>query len=200
MTKKTAVTSIPIHDIISRRWSPRAFDANRHVNSGQITSLLEAARWAPSCFGDEPWRFVVCNRSASEVAWQQALECLAPKNQEWAVNAPVLMLACADSVFRQNGKTNRWAQYDTGGAAISLCIQAVDLGLAAHQMGGFDPDAARIAFNIPEQFTPMAMIAVGHQASANTLGEDFKAAELAERSRRPLSDNCFDGVWDKPVT
>ena len=76
-------------------------------------------------------------------------------------------------------------------------MQAVDLGLAAHQMGGFDPDAARSAFNIPEQFTPMAMIAVGHQADANILNEDFKAAELAERNRRPLSENFFDGEWNK---
>ncbi len=200
MTTKAATTSIPIHDIIARRWSPRAFDAERSVSSGQITSLLEAARWAPSCFGDEPWRFVICNKSTNETAWQQALECLAPKNQEWAVNAPVLILACTDSLFRQNGKPNRWAQYDTGAAAISLCMQAVDLGLAAHQMGGFDPDAARSAFNIPEQFTPMAMIAVGHQADANILDEDFKAAELVERKRWPLPENCFDGEWNKSVT
>ncbi|MDX8411733.1 MAG: nitroreductase family protein [Mariprofundaceae bacterium] len=197
---KTAHTQAPIHDIIANRWSPRAFDAKRPVAREKLTALLEAARWAPSCFGDEPWRYIVCDKSADEAAWNKLLNCLAPKNQEWAKNAPVLMLACADTVFRQNGKPNRWAHYDTGAASISLCLQAQADGLAVHQMGGFDPDVARQSFGIPIRFTAMAAIAVGYQVEADILDEGFKAAELAERRRQPLGECFFAGKWDSPIT
>ena len=79
--QKPAITQVPIADLIAKRWSPRAFDANKPVSNEQIIVLLEAARWAPSCFGDEPWRFLVWNKNADAEAWQQAFDCLAPSNQ-----------------------------------------------------------------------------------------------------------------------
>ena len=185
-----------IHALIAQRWSPRAFDASRLVDDASLTSLLEAARWAPSCFGDEPWRILVGNRFENEAAWQLMLSILAEKNQLWAKHAPVLLLVCADTQFRQNGKPNRWAQYDTGAAAVSLCLQAVACGLSAHQMGGFDVEKARQFFGVPEQFTPMSVIAVGHQADAETLDEDFRQIEEAPRKRRePESLFYTGGHW-----
>ncbi|MEQ1600004.1 MAG: nitroreductase family protein, partial [Methylotenera sp.] len=89
--------------------------------------------------------------------------------------------------------------YDTGAAAENLCLQAAHLGLMAHQMGGFNADKAHEKFNIPAQFTPMAMISVGYQGDANDLPDDLKARELAERKRKPLGALFFDGVWDKPI-
>jgi len=189
-----------IHTVISERWSPRAFDADKPVEQEKLLSVLEAARWAPSCFGDEPWRFVVTNRFEDEAAWQQILALLAPKNQEWAQHAPVLMLACADSEFRHNAKSNRWAQYDTGQASVSLCLQATALGLVTHQMGGFDADKAREVLKIPEQFTPMAAIALGYQGDASVLDEGFQAIEVAARKRQPMSENFFLGHWGKGIS
>jgi nitroreductase len=197
--QKPAITQVPIVDLIANRWSPRAFDASKPVSHEQILALLEAARWAPSCFGDQPWRFIVWDKNADATAWQQAFDCVVPNNQTWVKAAPVLMLVCADTLFGHNQSPNRWAQYDTGAAAENLCLQASSMGLAVHQMGGFNSDLAREKFNIPAQYTPMAMLAVGYEGDANNLPDELKARELAERKRRPISELFFSETWEKPV-
>ena len=197
--QKTASTSVPINEIIANRWSPRAFDASKPVSQAQIIALLEAARWAPSCFGDEPWRFIVWDKNTDAVSWQLAFDCLASSNQTWVKNVPVLMLICADSLFGHNQKENRWGQYDTGAAAENLCLQASSMGLMAHQMGGFNVDAVRKAFKIPAQITPMAMLAVGYEGDANDLPDEQKTRELAARKRKPLGELFFTNTWGKPV-
>jgi nitroreductase len=197
--KNPAVTQVPINEVIANRWSGRAFDATKAVTKEQILSLCEAARWAPSCFGDEPWRFMVWDKNSNADAWQKAFDCLVPGNQDWVKNAPVLLLVCADTLFGHNQKPNRWAQYDTGAAAENLCLQAADLGLMAHQMGGFNVDATREAFAIPAQFTLMAMVAVGYAGDANQLSDELKARELAARKRKPLADLFFDSAWNQSI-
>jgi len=196
---KPAITQVSIDETIANRWSGRAYDSNQVVSQAQIIALLEAARWAPSCFGDQPWRFIVWNKNIDTNAWQQALDCLAPSNQTWAKDAPLLMLVCADTLFNHNQQVNRWAQYDTGAAAENLCLQASSMGLMAHQMGGFNADLAREKFNIPAQFTLMAMISVGYQAVIASLDGDALTRETATRSRRALSDLFFAGCWDKSI-
>jgi nitroreductase len=196
---KLASTAVPIHDLLARRWSPRAFDAARPVSDAQMTALVEAARWAPSCFGDEPWRYLIWNRSRDEASWRAAFDCLAESNQAWAINAPVLMLSCAGSKFRHNGNPNRFGQHDTGAASMALVLEAVALGLAAHQMGGFDAAKARAAFAIPEEYTPMAMIAIGYQAEPHVLAGDQFVKEQAVRSRQPIREHFFEGQWGKPI-
>ena len=197
--QKPAITSVAIQETIANRWSPRAFDASKSVSQEQIIALLEAARWAPSCFGDEPWRFIVWNKGTNERAWQQAFDCLAPSNQTWVKAAPVLMLVCANTLFGHNQTPNRWGQYDTGAAAENLCLQASSMGLMVHQMGGFNADKARESFAIPDQYTPMAMLAVGYEGDANNLPDELKTRELAERKRKPLGELFFDSAWGKPV-
>ena len=197
--QKPAITQVPIAEIIANRWSPRAFDANKAVSHAQIIALLEAARWAPSCFGDQPWRFLVWNKNADAKAWQQAFDCLATSNQTWVQAAPILILSCADTLFGHNQQPNRWAQHDTGAAAENLCLQASSMGLAAHQMGGFNADLAREKFSIPAQYTPMAMLAVGYAGDANQLPEELKQRELAERKRKALGELFFSETWGKPV-
>jgi nitroreductase len=196
---KPAITQTPIHDIIANRWSPRAYDASKPVTQTQITALLEAARWAPSCFGDQPWRFIVWDKNTDANAWQQAFDCIVPSNQTWAKNAPLLVLICADTLFSHNQTPNKWAQYDTGAAAVSLCLQATSMGLVTHQMGGFNGDKARETFAIPAQYTPISMLAVGYEGDANQLPDDLKARELAERTRKPLGELFFHGTWAKPI-
>ena len=195
MQHKPAITRVKIHDLMQSRWSPRAIDPDKDISPEDLTALLEAARWAPSCFNDQPWRFIVCVKSKDEPSWKNALANLAEKNQLWAKNAPVLMLAVAMENFNHNGKPNRWAMYDTGAASVSLCFQATALGLVVHQMGGFDAEKARALFKLPAGCTPMSMIAVGYQADIDVLDEDFKAAELAERIRAPLDQRFYLGQW-----
>jgi len=200
MQKNPALTDSPLHDLIASRWSPRAFDKARAVTREQLTALLEAARWAPSCFGDEPWRFLVWDRSHDSAAWEQAFNCLAEANQKWVRNAPVLLCACADSLFGHNATPNRWAQYDTGAASENLVLQALALGLAAHQMGGFDAQKIRTTFSVPEAYMPMAMIAVGYQAEASVLEDPVQEErEVAARTRKPLGERFFEGSWGQGV-
>jgi len=197
--KKPAITQVAIQETIANRWSGRAYDANKKVTHAQIIALLEAARWAPSCFGDQPWRFVVWDKNADEKSWQQAFDCLVPGNQTWVKDAPVLILTCANTLFDHNQQPNRWAQYDTGAAAENLCLQAEHLGLMAHQMGGFNADLTRDKFNIPVEFTLMAMLSVGYAADIATVEGEALSREMAERKRKPLTEIFFDGSWGKPI-
>ena len=199
MFKKKIDTQEKVDELIANRWSGRAYDAYRPVTQQNILSLLEAARWAPSCFGDEPWRYIVCDKSTNEAAWDKAFSCLAEGNQSWAVNAPVLILALANTVFSHNDKDNRWAQYDTGAASMSLCIQATSLGLMVHQMGGFNAEKAAEVFSIPEQYTSMAMMTVGYQLTEDKITVELMERESSERHRNPLAEQFFDGEWGKPI-
>jgi nitroreductase len=197
--QKPALTQVEINSIIAARWSPRAYDANKPVTQAQIIALLEAARWAPSCFGDQPWRFIVWDKNTDAATWQQAFDCIVPNNQVWVKDAPVLILACADTLFSHNQTPNRWAQYDTGAAVENLCLQATSMGLVVHQMGGFNSDKTRQAFSIPEQYVPMAMLTVGYEGDANNLPEELKQRELAPRKRNELGALFFSQAWGKPV-
>lgn len=194
--EKKAVTDHPVHDLIARRWSPRAVDPSRPVEPEQVRSLLEAARWAPSCFNEQPWRYLVFDGS-DEPARERARACLAEGNA-WARQAPLLLLSVARETFTRNDKPNRHAQHDVGLATENLVLQATALGLATHQMAGYDADRARREFRIPEGYTPMAMIAVGHPGSAAELPEPLREREAAPRERRALEEIAFDGGWERP--
>lgn len=183
------------HKMFAQRWSPRAFDGQRDVSPEDVATCLEAARWAPSCFGAEPWRFVVCQKSGNAQAWAEMLGCLAPKNQMWANNAPVLMLICADTLFAHNGQANRWATYDAGQAAVSFCLQATALGLVTHQMGGFDSEQISKRFAVPESWLPMAVIALGYQGDVAVLAEEFQSGEINARQRKEHQDIVFFGSF-----
>lgn len=197
---KPAPTQYEITPVIANRWSGRAIDPDTPVAREHLLQMLEAARWAPSCYGAEPWRFLVWDRNRNPQGWERACECLAQGNQAWARNAPVLMVAVADSRFAHNDKPNRWGEYDTGAASVSLHIQGVELGLVVHQMGGFSKDQLAEAFDIPERYTPMAMIAVGHPGDPGSLSDDQRKNELGERRRRPLGEIAFEGSWENPLT
>ncbi len=199
MQDRRAITSVTINELAARRWSPRAFDAQRGVTPAQVTALIEAARWSPSCFGAEPWRFLVWNRAADPAGWRQAFDCLSDNNRKWVKNVPLLFLACAGATFEHNGQPNRWSHYDTGMAALSLALEAVAQGLVAHQMGGFDIAKTRAAFAIPDDFMPMAMIAVGYQAAPETIeDEETRQKELKPRGRKAVAERFYGGSWGRP--
>jgi nitroreductase len=199
MLEKPASTGRPIHDLFVRRWSTRAFDIKRPVTREQLQSLIEAGRWAPSCNGDEPWRYLIWDRGRDPEGFQKAFDCLSENNKKWVKNVPLLMLSCAGSIFGATGKPNRWGQHDTGAASVCMALQAVVIGLAVHQMGGFDAEKARAAFGIPAEYTPMAMIAIGYQAEPDVLDEETRKKELTPRARKALAEKFFEGGWGKGV-
>ena len=200
MFEKEIDTSTPIHRLLEKRWSGRAYDPDKIVDQNILQSLFEAARWAPSCYGDEPWRYIVCNKLTNMSAWQQAYDCLSEGNQTWAKDAQILILGVADTILSKTGKPNRWGEFDTGSATMSLCVQATEHNLMVHQMGGYDPDKARKIFNIPNQFTPMSMIAIGYQLPLDQMSGEQKERELTPRQRSPITEKFFDGEWSSPIT
>jgi len=196
MAQQRMNVQAPIERLFAERWSTRAFDPDKPVEREHLSSCLEAARWAPSCFGEEPWHFVVANRFEDESVWQQTLNCLAPKNQIWAKNAPLLIIAAAHPVFSKNGNANRWAEYDTGQAVICLCLQAETLGLVSHQMGGFDPEAIKAELRIPESLHIMSVAALGYAGDIGMLDDDFQSVETAPRTRKSLAEIVHNGRWN----
>lgn len=192
--EKLAVTDNPINELAARRWSPRAFD-EKAVEPQKIASLLEAARWAPSSFNEQPWRYLVFDGSDPD-ALERARGCLVPFNA-WAKKAPVLMLSVAGEIFTHNGTPNRHAQHDVGLATANMVLEAVNQGLAVHQMAGFDAARARREFGIPDKWTPMAMIAIGYPytGSLDALPAALRSMELQKRERKPVPEIAFSGKW-----
>jgi len=177
LMKKPAITEQPIHSILSDRWSSRAYDPDQLVSQESFLSLMEAARWSPSCMGDQPWQFITFHKKDA-TSWTQALNCLSVGNQNWAMDASILILACARQSFSNNEKPNRWNQYDTGAACENICLQATSLGLVAHQMGGFDVEKSRQLFQIPGQYDLMSFIAIGYPLAVEKI-----SAEALKRKR-----------------
>lgn len=197
MIKKPIDLSQPIHPLLADRYSGVSFDPGRDIDPATLRALAEAARWSPSCFGDEPWRFLFCSRREDAGAWQQAFDCLAPGNQTWCSSAPVLVLICCDTLFKHNGSPNPFGPYDTGAAAMSLCVEASAHGLMTHQMGGYSAERARELFGIPERFKTLAMMAIGYQLPEARLPEALRERELKPRKRHPLADQFYLGGWGK---
>lgn len=196
MFPKDAITETPIHAALAHRWSGRAFDPNRSVESETLLKLFEAARWSPSASNVQPWRLMVWDRNEDFQLWSRAFECLTGFNRTWACHAPLLMLAAAEKVSSE-GKPNRWATYDCGAAMMSLSVQATALGLMVHQMGGFDQGALTQAFDLPSSFEAISILAIGYQLPEGLIPKDLREREFAERSRKPLESLIFKGSWDR---
>jgi nitroreductase len=191
--KKTAPVDHPVHALLRDRWSPRAF-ANRLISEQALYTLLEAARWAPSCFNEQPWDFIVAKKD-DPGGFSKMLECLVERNQAWAKEASVLIIAVAKINFDHNGAPNRHAFYDTGQAVAGLTVQATALGIQVHQMAGFSPDQARKVYAIPSGHEALTAIALGYPGDPQTLPGPLRKAELADRVRRPLGEFVFSGRW-----
>lgn len=195
--KKPADTKLPIHDLIRERWSPRAFDG-RPLGRGELALLFEAARWAASCFNEQPWRFLVASRDDAE-GFERLLATLGEGNRRWAERAGALAIGLAKTTFSRNDKPNRHAAYDLGQAVATLVLQAQALGLAVHQMAGFDSQKVIEAAGVPEGYLPVVAIALGQPAEPATLPDDLRERELAPRGRKPLSEVLFTSRFDEPL-
>ena len=195
MIDKSAQTQYPIEDSLRQRWSPLAF-SERMVESEKLHSVLEAAGWSASSYNEQPWSCIVATKE-NETEFERLLGILAEGNQEWARNAPVLMLSVAKLYFERSGKENRHAFHDVGAAAATLAIQAAALGLFIHQMAGFDVPKAKEVYSIPEGNEPVAAIALGYIGDPQTLSEKLQQRELNPRTRKPLEEFVFFGSWNQ---
>jgi len=193
---KRAETSVPVHDLIARRWSPRAFDVDTKVSEDTLRSLLEAARWAPSFGNTQPARFLVGRRP--DDSFDRILATLTESNRAWAHRASLLLIGVA--VTRNEKGEVPYAEYGLGLAGENLVLQAVAEGLAAHQMAGFDADAVRREFGLPDEVRPVIAIAVGGRADPDVLGDGRRVErERSPRRRISLADFAFDGDWGHPA-
>ncbi|HVC48256.1 MAG TPA: nitroreductase family protein [Terracidiphilus sp.] len=181
---------------IRERWSPRSF-TERAVSTAQLAALFEAARWAPSSSNEQPWRYILgLNGSATH---EKIAETLVGFNRHWALKAPLLVLGTARTLGGKRNAPNAYAMYDLGAATALLVVEAQALGLATHQMGGFDHDAVRKALEIPEEYAIGSVIALGYQAEPAELpNETLIARETEPRSRKPLNEIVYS-AWDVPA-
>ena len=194
---KKAVTDYPIHDHLAHRWSPRAF-ADRPVSTELLGSLFEAARWAASCYNEQPWRFIVARREQQD-EYKTLMSCLMQGNQGWAMSTPVLGLGVAKRTFSLNGKPNRFFHHDLGLATAGLMAQATAHGLHVHAMGGIHPERAVEIYNVPDDFDVLTGFAIGYLGDPGTLKKDMRASEMEARTRKPLEETVFSSSWETPA-
>ena len=171
--------------VLAHRWSPRAFKQTP-VPAHDLKIILEAARWAASSGNSQPWRFLVGVQGSE--THDKIFKTLVGRNQAWADKPSVLILGFAEA-RNSKGDPDAYALYDLGQAAVSLILQATALGLATHSMAGFDHDAARKAFNLGDEYTLGAVIAIGYQDDPSAIAnEQLLQREIAPRERKPLSE------------
>jgi nitroreductase len=168
---------------IKERWSPRAFSSDE-ISHEDIMGILEAARYAPSCFNEQPWRFIVAE---DKEGLQKMNEILFDGNKVWASKAPVLILILSKNSFAHNGKDNYWHMFDAGTAWGYLSLEAQRRGLITHAMGGFSKDKAREVYNISDDYSIITVIAVGKYGNKDDLPDNIKAMEKPA-TRKPVED------------
>lgn len=184
------VSEADIDEMFTDRWSPRGFDPQPLARNA-VAQLFEAARWAPSCFNEQPWRFYFATSDADREAY---LSALVPRNQLWAKQAPLLIFVLARRTFGQSGRDNRHAPFDAGAAWLSLALQARKMGLYAHAMAGFNQRRAYAILGVSEtEYHIMAAVAVGRKGSADHLPQEMQVIEKPN-ARRPLSEIIVEGI------
>lgn len=183
---KVADTNYPIHKLLRKRWSPRSF-SNKSVDPELVNQIFEAARWAPSSYNEQPWRFIVARREEEE-AFEKISQVMNDFNRDWAIEAAVLALGLTKTSFSMNERPNPHAGHDLGQAIAHLTFEATRHDLYVHQMAGILPDKARELYDIPDNVKPMTMFAIGYKGEPEALGEKLEKQEKSPRSRKPLDD------------
>jgi len=188
LISKIANTDFPIHNLIARRWSARAF-STKTVEKSKLLSILEAARWAPSSRNEQPWRYIVFTDENPE-KMNTARSVLLEINN-YAKRAPILICAITKKYYSDNGIYNKLHFHDLGAANENMFLESFNQGLIMHEMGGFDRDKARRVFNVPDEYEIGVMIAIGYQDSHDILPERYKEKAFSPRERKPLSEIAF---------
>lgn len=193
-TDRDAQTRVPIHPHLAARWSPRAFDPAAAITDEEVIALLEAARWAATWGGRQPVRFVVGRRGDPTFT---ALAATLKRGNSYAIAAGALILVCADE--GEDDRTARYAALDAGAAIANLSVEAVSRRLIAHPMAGFDADAARREFSVPDGVRLHAVVAVGSLGDYAAADEKIVERDSLPRRRLPLEEIAFAGAWGKPA-
>jgi nitroreductase len=181
---------------IQSRFSPMKFVAGKSIDRTDWETILEAGRWAPSAFNEQPWRLIWAD-SNHPGEFGTFISLLSEYNQQWAADASILMVVIASERFIHNGKSNPHAWYDTGMAIAQMVIQASSMGIQAHQMGGFDADKAKKLLAIPTDYDPISVAAFGFPDEVKNVLPPFKERAEAVRSRMPSKEFCFKGTFGK---
>ena len=186
---KEAPTTHPVHPLVRRRWSARAF-GEASIGDDELATLLEAAAWAPSAMNEQPWRFRHARRGTP--AFDALWDLLKPGNQPWTRNAALLIAISGVKHHARNEAPNASWQHDVGLATANLLLQATGLGIHGHLMGGFDKERTQEHLGLdPEREEVVTILALGRITDADTLEEPFRGRELAPRTRKPLAEIAF---------
>lgn len=186
---KTADPDHPILNTLAVRWSPYVF-SREPVPPSDLRSLFEAARWAPSSYNEQPWRYIVGIEGRGKTH-ERIVDCLSEGNQGWARNAPVLALGLIMRSFSTNARPNKAAEHDLGLASANLVVEATAHKLHVHQMIGLDPEVARRLFSIPEDAEALTALAIGYRDRSASADGALRDRESRPRQRRPLSEFVF---------
>lgn len=181
----------PIESIFLRRWSPRAM-SGEPVSQADFNRLLEAARWAPSTYNEQEWRFLYAHRESPH--WETFFGLLGEANQVWCQRAGVLVVVLSHTVFTLNGKPNPVHTFDSGAAFENFALQGAAMGLVVHGMAGFDREAARRELNVPDDYDVEAMIAVGHPGELDDLPQELQQREFPS-GRKPIAEISCEGPF-----
>ena len=183
-----AVTDHPIHDLLRKRWSARAF-SSRRVEKTKLFSILEAARWTPSSRNEQPWRYIIFTTD-NPSRLLEAQSVLLDSNS-FAKQAPILICAITKKTYTDSLELNRLYFHDLGAANENMFLECFNQGLIMHEMGGFNVKLAKEIFNIPDDYEVGIMIAVGYQGTNDSLPEKFKVKNTKPRERKHLSEIAF---------
>ena len=197
LPKRAAPVDHPIHPLLQSRYSGLAFEP-RDVPAGDLQALFEAARWAPSCFNEQPWRFLVAPRS-ERAEFDDLLACLVEGNRTFAAQAGVLLIGMVSRRFARNGQENAHARHDLGLAMGALTLEATSRGLIVHQMGGIQAPLIRDRFQVPDDLDIVTATAIGYPGDPASLPDALRAREAAPRTRRPLTDFVFGSKIGTPA-
>ncbi|MEM7077358.1 MAG: nitroreductase family protein [Pseudomonadota bacterium] len=175
------------------RWSPRAFEPTP-LRPEELNTVLEAARWAPSCFNAQPWRFAYVHRDS--LAWPDWLACLVDANRAWAQHGSALIAVISRSEYERNDKPAPTHSFDAGAAWMSLALQAAKLGLITHAMQGFDQSLVRNTLSVPEVYDIPALVAIGFPGQLEGLPKELRQRE-APSSRKTLNEIVFENNFEE---
>lgn len=180
----------PIHPLILNRWSPRAMSGEA-LSDQELLPLFEAARWAPSSYNNQPWRFLYAKRETEH--WEKFFDLLVDFNQRWCRNAAVLGLIISDRFFEKNDKPCVTHALDAGAAWENLALEGTSRHLVVHGMEGFDYQKARKNLKIPDRYEVLAMFAIGKKAPKESLSPELQAKETPS-PRKKLEEIAFEGL------
>lgn len=182
----------PVEQLFLKRWSPRAMTGET-VSHGELCQLFEAARWAPSTYNEQEWRFLYARQGGPE--WKTFFGLLTDANQLWCAKASHLIVGLSMKNFTRNNKPNPVHTLDTGLAVQNLLLQAASMGLVAHGMAGFDRDRARQELGVPDDCAVEVMIAIGRPGDPDQLPDGYREQDLAPTSRKPITEFTREGKF-----